>query len=325
MILRRTFLQKAALAAAASALPGAAAAVGKFPVRPLTMIVPWPAGGGTDLWHRALADVMARELGQPVIVDNRVGASGTLGPATMAATAKPDGYTFSHIPVTVFRLPVMQKVSWDPLSDFTWIAHAGGFEFATIVRTASPWPSLAALIEDARARPGRISYASPGAGTSLHIGMELIARRAGIAWTHVPFRGMTEAIAAILGGHVDVLAGGSDWWPMHEAGALRPLVMWTERRSRRVPQVPTLQEEGFPFVFDSPFGFAGPRGMDPAVVSRLNDAIRTALRDPATIAVRERFDIQDRYMDSDAYRAFAVALFEKEKAYLESIGLARKE
>ena len=90
-----------------------------YPTKSITMIVPWPAGGGTDVWHRALADAMSRDLGQPVVVDNKAGAGGTLGPATMAATAKPDGYTISHIPITVVRFPIMQKVSWDPLKDFS--------------------------------------------------------------------------------------------------------------------------------------------------------------------------------------------------------------
>jgi tripartite-type tricarboxylate transporter receptor subunit TctC len=322
---RRSLVHRAALAAAAIALPSAASRADGFPTRPVTMIVPWPAGGGTDIWHRALAEVMAKDLGQPVIVENKVGASGTLGPATMAATAKPDGYTICHIPVTVFRLPVTQKVSWDPLRDFTWIAHASGFEFATIVRKDARWASFQSLIDDARLRPTRITYATPGAGTSLHIGMELIARRAGIHWTHVPFRGMTEAIAALEGGHVDVLAGGADWWPMFEAGRMRPLVFWTEKRNPRTPDVPVLAELGFPFVLDSPFGFAGPRGMEASVVKRLHDAIHRALTDPGAIAVRQRFDLQDRYMDTAAYQAFAADLFAKEKTYLESIGLARKE
>ena len=327
MIDRRSVLVGSGLLAAAGAAalgPQAQAAIA-FPSRPLTMIVPWPAGGGSDLWHRALAEAMAKDLGQPVVVDNRVGASGTLGPATMAATAKPDGYTFSHIPVTVFRLPVTQKVAFDPMSDFTWISHASGFEFATIVRSDSPWRTHAELVEDARRRPGRITYATPGAGTSLHIGMELVARHAQIEWTHVPFRGMTEALAALGGGHVDVLAGGSDWWPMQQAGRMRPLVFWTKARNARLPDVPTLEEAGFPFVFDSPFGFAGPKGMEPAVVARLDAAIRTAIREPAVVSLARRYDLQDRYMDTATYQAFALELFRREKAYLQSIGLAKKE
>ena len=322
---RRDVLKLGAAAAAGIALPRPAMAQGAagFPSRPITMIVPWPAGGGTDLWHRALAEAMSKQLGQPVIVDNKAGASGTLGPATMAGTAKPDGYTISHMPITVLRLPVMQKVSWDPLKDFTYIVHISGFQFATVVREDSPFKSFKEMIEWARANPGKLTYATPGAGTSLHIGMELIAKHAGVQWTQVPFKGTQESIAALEGSHVMCLAGGSDWWPMHAAGKLRPLVFWSEKRNARLPEIPTLQEAGFPFVFDSPFGFAGPKGMDPAIVKRLHDAIKAALQDPRAIEFRDKFDFQDRYMDTARYTAFVAELFEKEKGYLASIGLAK--
>lgn len=322
---RRTFLKTSTAAAATAALPMPAISQGKFPSKPITMIVPWPAGGGTDVWHRALADAMSRDLGQPVVVDNKAGAGGTLGPATMAATAKPDGYTISHIPITVVRFPIMQKVSWDPLKDFSYIAHISGFQFSTVVRTDSPWKTFKDMIEDARANPGKINYATPGAGTSLHIGMELIAKHAGITWTQVPFKGTQESVAALEGGHVMSLAGGSDWWPMYDAGKVRPLVFWTEKRNKRLPDIPTLQDLGFPFVFDSPFGFAGPKGMDPGVVKILHDAIKKALTDPKAIEMRDRYDFQDRYMDTATYAAFVKDLAEKERGYLTSIGLARKE
>ena len=324
---RRDILKLGGAAAAATALPGATLGQGAagFPSKPITMIVPWPAGGGTDLWHRALAEAMSRNLGQPVVVDNKAGASGTLGPATMAATAKPDGYTISHMPITVLRFPVMQKVTFDPLKDFTWIIHMSGFQFSTVVRADSPFKTFKDMIAFAKANPGKVTYASPGAGTSLHIGMELIAKHAGITWTQVPFKGTQESIAALEGGHVMSLAGGSDWWPMYQAGRARPLVMWTEKRSERAPDVPTLKEEGFPYVFDSPFGMAGPKGMDPAIVKLLHDAIKVAMADPKAIEMRNKFDLQDRYMDTATYAAFNKELFEKEKGYLTDLGLAKKD
>lgn len=312
----------AQLAQAPAALAQSAA---DFPSKPITMIVPWPAGGGTDLWHRALAESMSRGLGQSVVVDNKAGASGTAGPSAMAANAKPDGYTISHMPITMIRLPIMRKVSWDPLKDFSWIAHISGFQFATVVPTDSPFKTLNDMIEYARTNPGKLTYASPGSGTSLHIGMELIAKKAGIQWTQVPFKGSQESVTALLGGHVMSMAGGSDWWPMYEAKQLRPVVLWTEKRSERVADIPTLQEVGFNYIFDSPFGLAGPKGMDPAVVKKLHDAIKVSLGDPKVIEVRKRFDLQDRYMDTAAYTAFIADLHTKETGYLTEIGLAKKE
>lgn len=170
----------AAIAAASLGSHAFAQGAGDFPSKPITLIMPWPAGSGPDIWHRALAEPMGKFLGQPVIVDNKAGASGTLGPATMAATAKPDGYTISHMPITILRFPVMQKVAFDPLKDFTWIIHMSGFQFVTGVRADSPIKTMQELIEYARANPGKVTYGSPGSGTSLHIGMELIAKHAGV-------------------------------------------------------------------------------------------------------------------------------------------------
>jgi tripartite-type tricarboxylate transporter receptor subunit TctC len=318
-------LGAAAAAGAAWPLPALAQGADSFPNRPITLIMPWPAGSGPDVWHRALADVMTKHLGQPVVVDNKTGASGTLGPATMAATAKPDGYTISHIPITIFRFPIMQKVTFDPLKDFTWIIHMSGFQFATSVRADSPFQTFKDMIDYAKANPAKLTYGTAGAGTSLHIGMELIARHAGVRWTHVPFKGTVEALAALQGGHVMSVAGGSEAWPMAEAGSIRPLVVWTIKRNPRVPNVPTLQELGFPFVFDSPYGMAGPKGMDPAIVKKLHDAIKIAMEDPKAIEVRNKFSMEDRYMDTATYAKFNAELFEKEKKYLTDIGLARKD
>ncbi len=323
---RRDILKSAAAAAAATLpLPAIAQATDTFPSKPISLIMPWPAGSGPDIWHRSLAEVMSRNLGQPVVVDNKAGASGTLGPATMAATAKPDGYTISHMPITVLRFPVMQKVAFDPLKDFTWIIHMSGFQFATWVRDDNPIKSFKELIDYARANPGKLTYGTSGAGTSLHIGMELIARQAGVQWTHVPFKGTVEALTNLEGGHIMCVAGGSEAWPLAEAKRIRALVAWTEKRNPRIPDVPTLREQNFPFVFDSPYGMAGPRGMDPAIVKKLHDAIKIAMEDPKTIEVRQKFSMEDRYMDSATYAKFNAELYEKEKQYLTDLGLARKD
>lgn len=196
MPLRRVMIAIAAAALLPAALtfhtPAHAQA---FPSKPITLIVPWPAGGSTDISMRAIAKGAEKHLGQSILVDNKGGASGTLGPATMAATAKPDGYTISQIPITVFRLPLMknQKVSWNPDTDFTYIVHLTGYAFAVGVRGESPFKKWQDVIDFAKANPGKVTYGSPGAGTSLHIGMELIAGQAGIQLT-CPSRGMASSV-----------------------------------------------------------------------------------------------------------------------------------
>jgi tripartite-type tricarboxylate transporter receptor subunit TctC len=302
----------AAAVAAPAVLPREALAQG-FPTKPIMFILPWGPGTGLDLWHRALCEAAGRILGQSVILENKAGGSGTAAPATMAATAKPDGYTISHIPITVFRFPIMQKTTYDPLRDFTYIIHQSGFLFGTYVKSDSPFKTFKDMLDYARANPGKLTYGSPGAGTSLHIGMEQIALREGIKWTHVPqVQGLD---AQVLGGHVMAGANSAQWWPYTDAGQIRVLVVWTESRNPRLPDTPTLKELGMPFVFDSPFGIAGPKGMDPAVVKRLHDAFKEAMEDQRAT----------RYMDSAAYTKFVAEQVAEQKVVLENLGLAKKE
>ena len=188
---RREFLKTAGAAGAAAALPLPALAQGAadFPNKPITLIMSWPAGTGIDMWHRAMAEAAGKILGQPVIVDNRTGASGTAGPAQMAANAKPDGYTISHIPITSSASRSCRRRRTIRWQDFTYIIHLSGFMFGVGVRADSPFKTFNDMIEFARANPGKLTYGTPGAGTSLHIGMEQIAQKAGIKWTQVPFKG----------------------------------------------------------------------------------------------------------------------------------------
>ena len=322
---RRDFLKSAGAGLAAAAVPAAVAAqsAAEFPNKPITLILPWGPGTALDIWHRGLAEAAGKILGQPVIVDNKAGASGTAAPAAMAATAKPDGYTVSHIPITVFRFPAMQKVTYDPVRDFTYIIHTSGFLFGTYVRSDSPFKSMKDMIEFARANPGKLTYGTAGAGTSLHIGMEQIALRESIKWTHVPF---TQGLDTnLLGGHIMAAANSSTWWSQFEAGNIRVLCVWTQKRHPRLPDVPTLNELGLPFVFDSPFGIAGPRNMDPAVVKKLHDAFKLAMEDPKAAELQKRGDYESRYMDSATYAKFAAEQVAEQKLIIEKLGLAKKE
>jgi tripartite-type tricarboxylate transporter receptor subunit TctC len=295
-----------------------------YPSKPITFIVPWPAGGSSDITLRAMSEVASKVLGQPIQIDNKAGASGTLGPATMSATAKPDGYTIAQFPISVFRLPVMQKTAFDPMKDFTYISHLSGYTFGVTTAADQPYKTFKDVIEYAKANPGKVTYATPGAGTSLHIGMERIAAQAGIKWTQVPFKGGAETNAAVLGKHTTLQADSTGWKPLVDSGKIRLLCVWTEKRTKNWPDVPTLKELGFDMVFDSPFGMGGPKGMDPAVVKKLDDAFRTALEDKNVIATLEKYDMSPRYMPTSQYDKFARQLFAEEKSVLEKLGLAKK-
>lgn len=325
MRLYRIVLAIWAIAAIGGITTNYAQAQPAYPTKPITLIVPWPAGGSTDLVMRALAEVASKRLGQPIVVDNKPGASGTLGPATMAATGKPDGYVIAQMPITVMRLPLMQKTTWNPVTDFSYIAHLTGYTFGVTIKADSPHKTLKDVIEFARANPGKVSYATPGAGTSLHIGMEQIAAKAGVKLTHVPFKGGAETGAAVLGGHTTLQADSTGWRPLVDAGELRLLTIWTAERSRNWPDVPTLKELGYPFVFDSPFGIAGPKGMDPMIVAKLHDAFKAAVEDQATIATMTKYDMVPRYMNTADYIKAVDEVINSERAALGPIGLLKKD
>ena len=299
------------------ALPVAAQ---NFPEKPITLVVPYTAGGATDVAMRALADAMGRQLGQRVIVENRTGAAGTLGPSTMV-NAKADGYLIGQMPITVFRVPYMQKGSFDPLNDFSWIIHVSGYTFGVAVKADQPWKTWQEFIAYAKANPGKVSYSTPGHGTSLHITMEEIARREGIQWLQVPYKGAADALIALRGGHVTAMADSTTWGEMVGAGQLRLLSTWGENRTRRWPNVPTLKDLGYGIVSNSPYGIAGPKGMDPKIVKILHDAIRKAMDDPAYQKVLERLDQDNVYKSSEDYAKYARQLNDEEKAVVERMGL----
>jgi tripartite-type tricarboxylate transporter receptor subunit TctC len=312
------------LAVAAASFFSAEVRAQDFPTRPVNLIVPWPAGGSTDVAMRAIAEVAAKHLGQPITIDNKAGGGGTVGPATMAATAKPDGYTIAQLPITVFRMPLMQQTTWDPDKDFTYIIHLTGYTFGVTANAEGPFKTWKDVVAFAKANPGKVTYATPGAGTSLHIGMEQIAAKEGIKLTQVPFKGGAETNAAVLGQHTMLQADSTGWKPLVDAGKLRLLMVWTGKRSPNYPDTPTLQELGFPFVFDSPFGIGGPKGMDPKIVAKLHDAFKKAIDDPAVQATLAKYDMVVNYKNSADYVKAVKEVTDTERKVVEGLGLAKK-
>ncbi|KQP02282.1 tripartite tricarboxylate transporter substrate binding protein [Pseudorhodoferax sp. Leaf265] len=319
---RRLFLARSAGALAAVAAPALVRAQA-YPARPIRYICPWPAGGSTDAVIRSLAESAGRTLGTSIIVDNKPGAGGTIG-AIELANAKPDGYVVSQLPHGVFRIPHMQKVSFDVLKDFTWIACLTGYTFGLVVPSTSPIKSIQDYVAYAKANPGKLTYGHTGAGTSPHLAMEEFAQRAGIQLVNVPFKGNADNMQAVLGEHVMSASDATGWGPHVEAGKLRLLATYGSQRTKRWPHVPTLDELGYKTVSDSPFGVCGPRGMDPAVVRVLHDAFRKTLDDPAVLATFDKFDQTVIYKNTEDYTRFARESFASEKATIERLGLAAK-
>ena len=306
----------------AAALSRPAFAQRRFPDRPVRVLVPWAPGGTTDVQMRALCDAASKRLGQPVVVDNKPGAGGILGAQALAGGTRPDGYVLGQMPVSVFRYPQMAaRPPFDPMRDFTWIIQLTGYLFGVTVRAEAPWRDFREFLAYAKDNPGKVTYGTPGVGTSLHITMEQIAEQRGIDWVHVPFRGTTENVQALLGGQIDATADASGWGELVKDGRLRLLATWAAERAKRFPDAPTLREQGVDIVSASPYGLAGPKGMDPAVVQVLHDAFRAALDDPAHLAVLERYDMSVAYLNSADYAAAARRQYEEDGAMIRRLGL----
>ena len=319
---RRSFGQASLAAAASIALP-ALAQTQAFPNKPIRLICPWPAGGSTDGVMRSMADSAGKALGVQMIIDNKPGASGMLGPNELV-NAKPDGYTLSQLTIGVLRLPHMQKMQFDPMKDFTYIACLTGYTFGIVVKADSSIKSVKELVDFAKANPDKFSYGSTGNGTTPHLAVEEFASKAGIKLQHVPFKGSSDGLQALLGGHVMSHSDATGWGPQVEAGTLRLLATYGSKRTKRWPNVPTLNELGYDTLADSPFGIGGPKGMDPAITARLHDAFKKTLEDPAVLATFEKYDQSVIYLNTADYTKFARDNYVKEKAVIERLGLTAK-
>lgn len=277
---RRHFLSVTASAAAAVAAPALAQAPA-WPARPLRLVVPFPPGGTTDVVTRLIATELARQLGQPVLVDNRPGAGTVIGIDSVAKAA-PDGYSFVTAANSFcVNHTLVKKLPYDTLRDLRPVALMGMSEHVLVTH---PGSGLARLADIPRARAGSLSYASFGAGTSAHLAGEMLRAVMGVDLVHVPYKGQAPALTDLLGGQVSMMFGN---WPEFRAhvqsGKLLVLGMATAKRSVYAPQIPTLAEQGVKLESNSWNGLLAPAGTPDAIVQRLNAEVSKALAAPAVV------------------------------------------
>ncbi len=320
---RRQVLASAAALAAPALLPAHVRAQDKFPSRPIKLIAPWPTGGSSDAVMRAFGDSANKALGVPVVVENKPGAGGTLGASAMV-TAAPDGYTLTQLPLGIYRLPHMQAMNFDPVKDLTHIVCLTGYTFGIACTADAPFKTLKDMVAYAKANPGKLEYGHTGTGTTPHLAIEEFSDKAGIQLNPIPFKGSAEIMQAILGGHIRVMSGTTEFAPHVQSGKLRLLATLGSQRNKAFPDVPTVKESGWDTITESPFGIGGPKGMDPAVVKVLHDAFRKTLEDPAVLATLDKFYQPVIYMNTADYTAYAERTFKAEKATIERLGLAKK-
>ncbi len=317
---RRHLLQSAA--ALVSPVLGLQAQAQSFPAKPIKLIIAFPAGGPTDITMRSLADGASKILGQPVIVENKPGAGGTL-PAQQLQSSSADGYTLAQIPLGVFRLPYTTKINWDPIKDLAYVLNVTGYAFGLVVPSDSPLKTWTHFVGWARANPGKLSYGSTGTMTSPHLTMELIAQKLGLELLHVPYKGSADLMQSILGGNIMAAADSTGFAPQVEAGKLRVLNTWGAERLAKFPDAPTLKELGLDLVQNSPFGIAAPRDTPPAVVKRLHDAFKQAMEQASYKTALAKYDMVPMYMSTAGYSKFAQETFKREKALVEKLGLLK--
>jgi len=259
-----------------------------YPQRAIKLVVPFPAGGGVDSVGRLLAERLSASLRQPVVVDNRPGAGGSLG-TLLVARAPADGYTLLLNTNGHAILPHLQKTEWDPIADFIPVSQVLVLPMMLFANANSPIKSLSDVIATAKANPGKVSYGSSGIGGPIHLGMEMFASRAGIKLLHAPYRGNAPMVTALLGGEIDLtLDTLAVSYPQVRAGKFRALATTSPVRLKLAPEVPTMSEAGVPgFDYLGWQGIFAPAGTPPAVIARLSSELMKVLEMPA---VRQRLE-----------------------------------
>jgi tripartite-type tricarboxylate transporter receptor subunit TctC len=219
------------------------------------------------------------------------------------------------------RASAFDRAKFDPATDLTYIIGLTGYTFGVVVKRDAPWATFEELLADAKRRPGRITYGTSGSGTTPHLTMQQIAEGRGIDWVHVPFNGSVDTTNALLGGYVDAVADGTSWGQLVDAGMFRLLVTWGMHRTAKWPTVPTLRETGIDIDVSAPYGLAGPKGMDPAVVASLHDAFQKGMAEPSYLATLAQLDQQPFYLNSRDYRAFVLLELEEQKRVARALGV----
>jgi len=295
----------------------------KYPTKAINFIIGYPAGGSTDVCARPLVAAASKILGQPIVVVNKPGAASAVAMALLK-NEKPDGYTIGILPSGAVLSQHMRKVPYDSAKDFTPIMQYAVYLYGLVVKSDSPWKTFQDFIAYAKANPGKIRYSTAGPGTPQHLVMERLAMKEKIKWTHVPFEGGPQAITALLGDHVEASSQTTEWKKHVEAGTLRLLAVYGEKRKIDLPNTPTLLELGYDIVAPSLISIVGPKGLSPQIVETLHQAFKKAMEDPDFIKISRQLDQPALYRGPAELAKHLVEMNESVGALIRSLGL-RKE
>lgn len=272
----------------------------EYPEKPIQVLVGWPAGSLNDMVDRAVAQVVQKTLKQPMVIQNLPGGGGALVLGRIK-TEKPDGYTVFQTGSPMYsRTPHLRAVPYDALKDFAYLAQDSLFQFFLEDRADNPWKTFEEMIDYVKKNPKKVKYATSGVGTSQHLMMEHIAIREGLQWIHVPFTGNTECVAALLGGHVNLVSGTLSGELDHiRSGRLRVLLALNATRLTLFPDVPTILEKGYAYSVKSGRTWTVPAATPTPVQKKLESALLQAFKDPTVIEVMKKWDLAIESLDGN--------------------------
>ena len=299
-----TFISRRSLlgAAAAAALPGMLWAQGSYPNRPIELIVPAGAGGGTDVLARGFSEAAKKHLPQPITVNNRPGASGMIGHGEMI-NAKPDGYKLAIVFAEIVIVPHLglTKLSYE---DFVPIAQLNADPAAITVQADAPWKTVEEFLAASKQKPGELKMGNSGPGSIWHLAHAALEDKVGVKYNAIPFSGAAPAVVSLLGGHVDAVAVSPGEVAAHvQSGKLRTLAVMADKRLKGFDNVPTLKERGIDLSIGTWRGLAAPKGTPPEVLAVLSEATRKSAEEPALREVLDRLSMGFSYADAETFRA----------------------
>lgn len=300
-------------------LGGQALAKDNYPTKPISLIIPYAAGGTTDVIGRALADGMSRYLKQTVVVENKPGAAGSMG-ANEMVRAKPDGYEIALTPVGIFRQPYLQKTRYDPIKDLSYIAAFANYDFAIAVAEDSPIQTIQEYVKFIQDNPGKMDFGSPGRFTGNQVVLvELLTAVNGEA-LHVPFKSDSESITALLGGQIQSVVSTNVIMPFMKSGKVRVLATAADERPLAYADVTTLKEAGYPVVVPSPLGLAGPKNLPEPIVLKLEEAVKAAMETDSFKKTMLDYGVQTKFINHTDYSALAKEIFKNEESIVKRLG-----
>jgi tripartite-type tricarboxylate transporter receptor subunit TctC len=295
-----------------------------FPSRPVNLWVGWGAGSGTDISQRAIADIASKALKQPLVVSNVTGGGGTLVLGRLKAE-KPDGYTLANTSsAALSRIPHLQPVPYnaqDPLKEFIPIISYSYYLYGLAIRSDSPWKTFEEFIAYAKANPGKIRYSTSGVGTGQHLAMEYIAMKENIKWTHVPFSASPQAIAAVMGGHVEATSQTPEWKEQVDSGKMRLLVCWNDKRMPFYPNVPTAKEKGYDFSVQAAIVIYAPANTPKEVITLLSKVFRQASETEEVRQILKKLSYPHEIIESDELIKMIRKDYEVNKKILKELGI----